>query len=304
MVQLYIHIGLHKTGTSAIQYYLNSKYKNLLDDGILYPIAGRSYKSSGLQLSHHFLAWQSVSEYANRGGREMTNEPWIALRKEVEEKKPMKAVISSEFFWRANRSEIDKIRSYLKAYNCKVIVYFRNPLDFALSSYKQGVKTGKITIPIREYIQNRFSHYDYFSITENWVSIFGRSNVYVKIYEKIKTDLIGDFKRTVGISDQIKSSDSDAHNISPTDSVVSFIRILNRLELKSPKNTRPLLKKIRRNIVQNRNPGVIVANLANFLIKTPIATKNDKDYFKDVTEEMTQRFLSTYVEVDDRRYFD
>ena len=49
-----IHAGTHKTGTTFLQSFLSLNFKELLNEGILFPLSGRIGKFGG----HHNIAWQ------------------------------------------------------------------------------------------------------------------------------------------------------------------------------------------------------------------------------------------------------
>jgi hypothetical protein len=53
--RLFIHCGLHKTGTKALQIFLRNNTKRLRDAGILYPYAGCL---DSVASGHHNIAWQ------------------------------------------------------------------------------------------------------------------------------------------------------------------------------------------------------------------------------------------------------
>ena len=54
MPRLFVHCGLHKTGTTAIQRFMRDQADTLAGAGVLYPTAGRPGRSGG----HHNLAWE------------------------------------------------------------------------------------------------------------------------------------------------------------------------------------------------------------------------------------------------------
>lgn len=53
-----LHVGLHKTGTSALQWFLCNAAEELRVQGILYPASGRPSNSMG----HHNIAWQMAGD--------------------------------------------------------------------------------------------------------------------------------------------------------------------------------------------------------------------------------------------------
>jgi len=49
-----LHVGLHKTGSTALQRFLANAAEELRVRGVLYPVSGRPANSEG----HHNIAWQ------------------------------------------------------------------------------------------------------------------------------------------------------------------------------------------------------------------------------------------------------
>jgi hypothetical protein len=63
--KFYIHCGLHKTGTTALQAFLRQNTEKLRDAGVLYPYAGCP---DSCPAGHHNIAWQlSRDRRYNRG---------------------------------------------------------------------------------------------------------------------------------------------------------------------------------------------------------------------------------------------
>src|SRR5438477_7032289 len=50
-----LHVGLHKTGTTALQQFLSATAQEFRAQGLLYPISGRPANSPE---GHHNIAWQ------------------------------------------------------------------------------------------------------------------------------------------------------------------------------------------------------------------------------------------------------
>jgi hypothetical protein len=59
--RLFLHAGLHKTGTTAIQTALAASADRLRQDGLLYPSVGRP-RMAGAECGHHNLAWELAGD--------------------------------------------------------------------------------------------------------------------------------------------------------------------------------------------------------------------------------------------------
>jgi hypothetical protein len=58
MPRLYVHCGLHKTGTTALQDFLAAQAATLARAGVLYPRAGRPGVAGG----QHNIAWRLAGD--------------------------------------------------------------------------------------------------------------------------------------------------------------------------------------------------------------------------------------------------
>lgn len=134
MSRVILHIGTHKTGTSALQYLFFINRDILETNNILYPQAGWGG-------AHHGLAgnWVDVAdEYRVAGGLE----PWrkgfqqIAVR-------DVTVLLSSEEFSRAEPARVDMmaLRELLKPFDqVQVLCTLRNQASYIQSIYMQTFK--------------------------------------------------------------------------------------------------------------------------------------------------------------------
>ncbi|MBY5921251.1 hypothetical protein [Ferrimonas balearica] len=134
--RIFIHFGPPKTGTSAIQKWMQNNRKNLLEQGILYPEhkVDRNGVSSG----------NLLAIYDRQGDSELTlNERRVkTLVAGFEASKAHTLVLSSEFF--ASRlAELAQV--FPQAH---FIGYVRNPLESLESHYNQSVKRHNNAKPI------------------------------------------------------------------------------------------------------------------------------------------------------------
>ena len=54
--RVFLHIGTHKTGTTAIQAFLMKNEQGLRQQGILFPVSGRPERDASVGFGHHLLA--------------------------------------------------------------------------------------------------------------------------------------------------------------------------------------------------------------------------------------------------------
>ncbi|MFM8329186.1 MAG: hypothetical protein ACKN80_02965, partial [Actinomycetales bacterium] len=93
MKKLIIHVGFHKSGTTALQESFHLNRKELEKHGVSYPEFGHK--------AHHRLAW-SLSQkpwgWAKRGGELESTKLWEKAAAFIEKDKAQTVIISSEFF--------------------------------------------------------------------------------------------------------------------------------------------------------------------------------------------------------------
>lgn len=170
-----IHIGLHKTGTTAIQYVMAKNADLLRDRGVLYPSSGR--QGAG----HHRLAWSLW--------RDPSLLPlWDDLRTEIEGEN--RVVLSSEDFEFLQTSDRWQTLCDLLDTTPDVVCFLRPQADYLLSSYLQHVESGH-TYSFDEHLPKMKRRLDYESHLESIATVVGVDRLAVRVYDR-KT-LIGDF---------------------------------------------------------------------------------------------------------------
>jgi hypothetical protein len=132
MKSIIVHSGLRKTGTSAVQAWLNANRAWLAENGVHYPQhpVDQNRISSGNKLqilhSHDQLI---VSENKVRH-----------LLSEFEESEARTLLLSSEFF----APQVTRLAA-LMPQQTRFILYVRDPLEFLESDYNQAVKRAGLT---------------------------------------------------------------------------------------------------------------------------------------------------------------
>jgi hypothetical protein len=197
MRRCFIHIGTHKTGTTAIQYLLDRNSSALLQNGYFYPQAGRP---EGL-LGQHNLAWEISGDhrFQERCG---TIEDLI---KEVKERSD-DVILSSEDFECSlyNMSGFSEFISVLQScgFVVTLILYVRNQVDYLPRIYLTLLHFGlnlnfdcilastldKGEFRWRQWIFN----FDYCDLLRR-VDENANVDVIVRSYDQSRTSICGDF---------------------------------------------------------------------------------------------------------------
>ncbi|MFG5126537.1 hypothetical protein [Campylobacter lari] len=208
----YVHIGTEKTGTTSIQKFLSENRYILEKNNILYSYALGANDS---QWDFAFLAYNNIRDDEYCLSREIySKEKFLSykrklyydLKSELNKSCCNNIVISSEHLSSRlqNIKEIKRLRKilYILGFNnIKIIVYLREVGSMSLSSYSTELKAGKVEVAVSlpKYFENLGN---YKKILSNWISIFGKENIIVRIFDKLefyKEDLIKDFSFNIGL---------------------------------------------------------------------------------------------------------
>jgi len=302
-LEVVLHIGMHKTGTSSIQSFLSINYEEILEENdVLYVKSGRDTDAKHMHAGHHRLAWSTVERYADRKNRNLTNKTWDEALEEIEAKNPKKAIISSEFFWPAKRGEINEIKDVLGGKKVKVLIYVRNQASIAKSFYKQIVKSEEYFKSIKNMVKKRAWYFDYEKVLKKWTEVFGPKNTDIRIYDRVDGDIVEDFAEAIGI--ETEGRREPVQNVSPPDCVVHLLRVVNAAQRIAPSPCKWLFHRARRNIVAQRQPGKKLSEIMCPILPSHIMSSSDRDWFREETKEMRARFLEEYVAPEDYHLFD
>lgn len=228
-MEIILHIGTHKTGTTSIQDALRASFEQLLERGILFPEAGCPPGLSG----QHMLSWYYQS---NRQKKLPFPKPpvWEELYEEVSRYQPEKVILSAESFSSAKSAAVEKIRSELdqfSPYEISVILYLREPLSYLKSSYKQHIKNGKYAESFPSFVESHIQEVDYRSLIDRWSDVFSDKNIDVRRFEEAaRRGLVKDFALAAGVSENVLVVEEQRSNISPSDELISIVRYLNVVE--------------------------------------------------------------------------
>jgi Sulfotransferase domain len=140
MSELVLHIGTHKTGTTALQEALAAARHRLKAQGLVYPHLHP--RESG----HHRL----VTPWIDLAHRRYTGPPAVGLWRRLAERRAGgrdTVVLSSEEFSRARPQSVDfaELAGFVAGFDRRrVVCYLRNQADYIQSVYLQVLKRGRI----------------------------------------------------------------------------------------------------------------------------------------------------------------
>ena len=183
MKKLYVHIGMAKTGTSAIQSFLHINRAELLKLGVLYPLSGQFPDHS-----HHELAFAfSPDGYRDDPNRDL-NKILNSLSKEIEDSSCSTVILSSECF--PLIAEDERFIEFFKGYEIRMIAFVRDPGDYIESWYRQWVKD-----PAVRYSEGFDTFFKKFkgslglkSKANSWETLTGKGGVVVRDFDRIRRE--------------------------------------------------------------------------------------------------------------------
>lgn len=237
---IHIHIGWHKTGTSAIQgFLLSNRDKLVSQEGIYYPSEGM------LICAHHTIAWVLQNQKTSPWGDvEIPKEGVEKFFEDISESAKSKScdtvVLSSEVFCTLKKEEISVLRSALEknGFDTKIIAYVRRQDLLIESVYNMQVKWWgtRLKQDFSGHMKNRHpSNLVYTPVIDLWADAFGIDSITVRpfCHEKLEGgDVTKDFCNTLNIDwSRLKIETKRINESLASSQALEFLRIMNNLDL-------------------------------------------------------------------------
>ena len=262
MKKVWLHIGIHKTGTTTLQKFFVENKAVLLQKGLCYPTEGSYFYKQGE--NHSLLAHALKNEYPEMlpDNLAFSLEGCVNdLRADIQKSTAPEILISSEHFsLHSTMEEVARLKSVFDpiASEIHVILYLRRQDHRIESGYSQMVKRGYRVGSFESFIQWMASapdqSLDYEKKVELFAKVFGGKNLTVRIFEKSQMHpqgLIQDFMNILGMSNLEEFKQVQDENISPSTQAIEILRHVNSLypNVKSRKVFAQLLKNLPANLV-------------------------------------------------------
>ncbi len=225
-----VHIGPHKTGTTALQSAFHAARDDLLAQGVRYAGRGRHPMSAVLAVSGR----PSVTD-----AEPPPIKLWTSLLGEVRGATEPRVVLSSEFFADAPPEAISRIVADLDRARVQVVVTLR-PLARILASQWQQHVQGGMQQPFDAWLASTFAAHDrgtatlfwrrhrHDALVERWAEVVGRERVTVVVVdERDHAFLLRSFERLVGVREGTLVAVPDRSNRSLTLPEVEALRAFN-----------------------------------------------------------------------------
>jgi ABC-type polysaccharide/polyol phosphate transport system ATPase subunit len=205
--KIFIHIGTHKTGTTSIQSFLTENSDELMNSGVLYPLAGRVFGG------HHNIAWKLLGD----DRFDIKNGKISDFLNEINSSNVKNVVISSEAFEYLSKcpESIKKFDKVLcsNGWDTEYIVFFRNNIDYMESLYHELNKNINFNLTKSSFIKqiketgycecnnHWYFEFDYKRFIDIWTSAIGNKiTVFDYDHEKSGHGIIPCLLKHIGAS--------------------------------------------------------------------------------------------------------
>jgi hypothetical protein len=232
-----LHIGLPKTGSTAIQTFLSRNQSSLLESSIDYlPISqfeegrkGVIASGNGAHLARAmlnskdeaFLPWDDARAQA-------------AFLAAAERSDAETLLLSSELFALATPEGWSRLLATVDQadLDLSIVAVVRNHCDFLSSSYIQAVKRHRIVQPPPAFIRDFIQHNQYLRYGAFFRDLKARLGTQISLLSFdaafVHGGLIQDFLSALGPLGENTPKEIARINISPTPEEVAFLRVCNR----------------------------------------------------------------------------
>jgi hypothetical protein len=200
-----VHVGMHKTGTTAMQSVLASLRDELGREGVVYPGEREAHHPEARALTRGSTGWQ-VSPVP-------PPDPavWSDFAAEVRQT-PSRVVISSEFFAIASEAQIRRLMQDIGPQRVHVLIGVRNLGPVAVSSWQQALKQGRVSTldkwlktnfrrsELTEQTPGFWTKFDPAAAIARWSSVVGPDRVTVVVLPDGDRSLLPTtFERLLGL---------------------------------------------------------------------------------------------------------
>ncbi len=261
--ELLLHVGVHKTGTTALQAALADARAQLVEHGVLYPGEGTFQHRAILAGAGRKYGWQGD------GAREVPKKHWEELVEQARHNG--RTVISSEFFDDVDPATAGAMIGDLGgAQRVSVAVTLRSIGAILPSAWQQRLKAG-YTAPYNQFLKMVFAEkrtpkaerfwyrHDQVAQVQRWVDLVGADRTYVVVIpDGDRTAIFSAFEALLDLpTGLLAARQISIANRSMTAQEAEFVRRLNKEVADSltwDEYTRTVRRGIVLNMVETRRP--------------------------------------------------
>ena len=234
--KVFIHVGFHKTGTTAIQESLFANSKAL-------KVLGTTYARTGKKAAHK-AAWALSDKtwgWEDRGGVKTPISEWQKLLRKIKLRKSQE-IVSSEFFSELSDDHLSKLALDLKGMDVQIIFTIRPFSKMLSSSYQQYLKYG-LKASYEEWLRDIFAvpnksklspsfwkRHNHAKVIDRWQRTFGSQNIHLIVVDENEPDhLYRAFEEVLKLPKQtLNVVNSAGSNRSLSYAEISLLLAINR----------------------------------------------------------------------------
>lgn len=240
MKELWIHAGLPKNGSSALQVFFAKNRNNLAREGIDYlemesladAASGKITSGNGVLLARSLLRQEHPLFYPE--ARKKVHQFLSLVKSSANDK----GLVSSEFFSNISIEGLKEIKADLDSLGVvlKFVFYVRRQDQFLVSSYMQEVKRHGYTGSLEQFVKSKYKsiHFlNYYGFSRQLHEVVGPGNLKSFRYDLTKYEskgIVGHFLKTIlgHCPSWVKAE--GAVNTSPAPSELKLMLLANRFQ--------------------------------------------------------------------------
>lgn len=214
MEDIVIHIGPHKSGTSALQSFFHINQQFLSEQNLVYPLFGNTWNN------HHPI----VDCFKTRSGIDECKQ---FIAEQIAEHAGQKSLLFSSEMFCEYGFDCQEFWELFDGLSVKIIAYIRNPCDQLVSAYNQVVRADKTrwTTPIGQ----KPWPYDvsFKDIFGAWLEHAGFTLCPYDPKQWVQGNIFCDFLSVLGLSAEGAKMPEDWKNISISPALIEIVRAAN-----------------------------------------------------------------------------
>ncbi|WP_152563283.1 hypothetical protein [Ruegeria halocynthiae] len=295
---LWLHLGMPKTGSTALQGYVRKNTAALAEVGLRYMETGRSRpeRPTRLAISHNIIAFHlNQAKSADDPFRE-------PMFREYQAHSDQTCLVSSEMFYGCDLQKLAQIFTEIPSRDLRITFYCRRYSDFFEADYKQRAKNGRLALGGSTYICDLLDRIkanpEIYSFSAKMMKIraaFPGVTVVPLMYERaemVRGHVVDDFMSRIGVNLPEGSPPDQPSNQSQSRAASEAFGVVSRAM--GRKQSRQLRRRVIDDPVMVRRHDVLEpqerAWLDDFLAKQDVEFR--QEFFSDRKELFSPARLS------------
>ena len=269
--EVWLHIGIPKSGTSSLQSYLTKQREALSEQGLAYLVTPER---------------ASVNELAialNRG-RPSLEDLASGLNREIEERPEKTAFLSSEMLYGAAPERLFELMPALADRPLNVLVYLSRQDRYIQSRYIQRLKNARFFGSIEDFVAKfEGSGSDFAHHLAPWADAGGQVRLIPRIFERqrlVGGDVVADALAQIGLPAPAQDDAPEVVNVSPGLHRVQLLQAAHKAGIDQPRRLQRVLSNKFPQDPSDRAPIFTRAEARAFL-----------DQYSDGNEALRQRYF-------------